>query len=422
MKINGKSQNKSLLRFTTAGSVDDGKSTLIGRLLYDSKSIFEDQMEHIVQSGKRLGREELDLSLLTDGLRAEREQGITIDVAYRYFATPQRKFIIADTPGHIQYTRNMVTGASTADLAVILIDSRKGVLEQTIRHSYIASLLDIRHIVFCINKMDMVGWSESVYNGIKQELALLAGKLNIPDASYIPISAKYGDNVVDQSDKMNWYHGMTFLNLIETIEIRKNKNPENKRFPVQTIIRPHTSEFHDYRGYAGRVAGGVFRPGDEVTVLPSLRKTKIKSIDVLGKTLSETIAGDSVAISLEDPVDISRGDMLVSSDDLPVISQDINLMICWFNERPMKVGGRYLMRINSNEAGCIVKSVKYRMNINTLENDFENRSVNMNDIANITIRTSKPVFFDSYKKNNITGSLIFTDESTNETVAAGMII
>jgi sulfate adenylyltransferase subunit 1 len=422
MKINNKSENKSLLRFTTAGSVDDGKSTLIGRLLYDSKSIFEDQMEHIVQSGKRLGREELDLSLLTDGLRAEREQGITIDVAYRYFATPQRKFIIADTPGHIQYTRNMVTGASTADLAIILIDARKGVLEQTIRHSYIASLLDIRHIVFCINKMDMVSWSESVYVGIKRELELLVYKLNIADAHYIPISAKYGDNVVDQSNKMDWYPGKTFLNLIETIEIRKNKNPDNKRFPIQTIIRPQNADFHDYRGYAGQVAGGVFRPGDMVMVLPSLQRSKIKSIDVLGKTLPETNTGDSVTISLQDQIDISRGDMLVSTDDLPVISQEINLMICWFNERPMKLGGRYLIRINSNEAGCIVKSVNYRMNINNLEHDFENTSINMNDIADINIRTSKPIFFDSYKKNNITGSMIFIDEGTNETVAAGMII
>jgi sulfate adenylyltransferase subunit 1 len=422
MTINGKSKNKSLLRFTTAGSVDDGKSTLIGRLLYDSKSIFEDQMEHIVQSGKRLGRAELDLSLLTDGLRAEREQGITIDVAYRYFATPARKFIIADTPGHIQYTRNMVTGASTADLAVILIDARKGVLEQTIRHSYIASLLDIRHIIFCINKMDMINWSEQVFNSIKTELVQLVKKLKINDAHYIPISAKYGDNVVDRSVNMNWYDGKTFLNLIETIEIRKNKNPENQRFPVQTIIRPHTSEYHDYRGYAGRVAGGVFRPGDEITVLPSLRKSKIRSIDMFGKTLSESIAGDSVAISLEDQIDISRGDMLVASNDIPVISQDVNLMICWFNERPLKVGGRYLIRINSNEAGCVIKTVRYRMNIDTLEYDFENISVNMNDIAQISIKTSKPVFFDDYHKNNITGSMIFIDEGTNETVAAGMIL
>lgn len=422
MTINGKSKYKSLLRFTTAGSVDDGKSTLIGRLLYDSKSIFEDQMEHIIQSGKRLGREELDLSLLTDGLRAEREQGITIDVAYRYFSTPARKFIIADTPGHLQYTRNMVTGASTADLAIILIDARKGVLEQTIRHSYIASLLDIRHIIFCINKMDMVNWSERVFTGIKADLASLIKKLDIIDAHYIPISAKYGDNVVDRSENMNWYEGKTFLNLIDTIEISKNKNPDNKRFPVQTIIRPHTTEFHDYRGYAGRVAGGTFRPGDEVTVLPSLRRSKIRSIDIFGKTFSEVIAGDSVAISLEDQIDIGRGDMLVSPDDLPTISQDINLMVCWFNERPIKVGGRYLIRINSNEAGCIVKSVNYRMNIDTLEQDRENIVINMNDIAHISIKTSKPVFFDPYKKNNITGSMIFVDEGTNETMAAGMIV
>jgi sulfate adenylyltransferase subunit 1 len=422
MKITDKKDYKSLLRFTTAGSVDDGKSTLIGRLLYDSKSIFEDQMEHIVASGKRLGREELDLSLLTDGLRAEREQGITIDVAYRYFATPARKFIIADTPGHIQYTRNMVTGASTADLAVILIDARKGVLEQTIRHSFIASLLDIRHIVFCINKMDMVSWQEEVFIKIVNELTELVIKLGIYDAHYIPISAKYGDNVVDPSSNMKWYNGKTFLNLIETIEIKKNKNPDSKRFPVQTIIRPHTEEYHDYRGYAGRVAGGVFRPGDEITVLPSLLRSRIKSIDILGKTLSETTEGDSVAISLEDQIDISRGDMLVSSDDLPEIGQEINTMICWFNERPLKAGGRYLLRINSNEAGCIVKAVNYRMNINSLEKDVENTAVNMNDIANISIKTSKPVFFDSYKKNNITGSLILIDEGTNETVAAGMIV
>ena len=422
MKINGKSENKSLLRFTTAGSVDDGKSTLIGRLLYDSKSIFEDQMEHIVQSGKRLGRQDLDLSLLTDGLRAEREQGITIDVAYRYFATPARKFIIADTPGHIQYTRNMVTGASTADLAVILIDARKGVLEQTIRHSYIASLLDIHHIIFCINKMDMVNFEESTFKNIVNELSLLVKKLDIVDAQYIPISAKYGDNVVDRSDKMNWYSGKTFLGLIETIDISKNKNPEYKRFPVQTIIRPHSPEYHDYRGYAGRVAGGVFRPGDEITILPSQLKSKIKSINVLEKTLSEAISGDSVAISLEDQIDIGRGDMLVSANDLPVISQDINLMICWFNERPLKVGGKYIIRINSNESGCIIKSVNYRMNINNLEHDFENTAINMNDIADINIRTSKPIFFDSYKKNNITGSMIFIDEGTNETIAAGMIV
>lgn len=422
MKINGESKYKNLLRFTTAGSVDDGKSTLIGRLLYDSKSIFEDQMEHIVQSSKRLGREETDLSLLTDGLRAEREQGITIDVAYRYFATPARKFIIADTPGHIQYTRNMVTGASTADLAVILIDARKGVLEQTIRHSYIASLLDIRHIIFCINKMDMVKYSESVFTEIKTELNRVAEKLNIEDPQYIPVSAKYGDNVVDRSENMKWYTGKTFLRFIETIEIKNNKNPESPRFPVQTIIRPQSEEHHDYRGYAGRVASGVFRPGDEITVLPSQQTSRIKSIDVFEKSLSEATAGDSVTITLDDQIDISRGDLLVKPDDMPVVSQDIDLMACWFNEKPLRPGGRYLVRNYSNDAGCLVKSVNYRMNINTLEKDTDDLSVRMNDIAHLSIKTSKPLFFDSYKKNNITGSLILIDEGTNETVAAGMIV
>lgn len=422
MRINGDSKNKGLLRFTTAGSVDDGKSTLIGRLLYDSKSIFEDQMEHIVQSSKRLGRVDVDLSLLTDGLRAEREQGITIDVAYRYFATPARKFIIADTPGHIQYTRNMVTGASTADLAVILIDARKGVLEQTIRHSYIASLLDIKHIVFCINKMDMVDYSESVFTTIRSSLDSVASKLNIEDPHFIPISAKFGDNVVDQSENMKWYGGKTFLKLIETIEVRKNKNPEIPRFPVQTIIRPHSSEFHDYRGYGGRVAGGVFRKGDEITVLPSFLKSKIKSIDVPGKSIELAETGDSVSITLEDHIDISRGDLLVREGDMPEISQDVNMMVCWFNERPLLAGGRYLVRNYSNEVGCNVKSIDYRMNIETLEKDTSDLNVKMNDIAHIRIRASKPLFFDPYKINNITGSVILIDEGTNETVGAGMIV
>ena len=421
MGINGKSSYKSLLRFTTAGSVDDGKSTLIGRLLYDSKSIFEDQMEQIIQSSKRLGKEDVDLSLLTDGLRAEREQGITIDVAYRYFATPVRKFIIADTPGHIQYTRNMVTGASTADLAVILIDARKGVLEQTVRHTYIASLLDIRHIIFCINKMDMVKYSESVYTSIRNELNKLVGKLKIEDSHFIPISAKYGDNVVDPSGNMSWYQGKTFLRLIETIEIEKDKNSQDARFPVQTVIRPLSSEYHDYRGYAGRVAGGTFRSGDEITIMPSMLKSKITSIDKMGKNLSEANAGDSVTITLDDPIDISRGNMIVKAEDLPRTSQDINLMTCWFNEKPLSTGARYLIRNNTNETSCIIKSVNYRMKIDTLEHDMVNTEVKMNDIAHICIRTSKPLFIDSYRKNNITGSLIFIDEGTNETVAAGMI-
>jgi sulfate adenylyltransferase subunit 1 len=422
MGINGENKNKSLLRFTTAGSVDDGKSTLIGRLLYDSKSIFEDQMEHLVQSSKRLGKDEVDLSLLTDGLRAEREQGITIDVAYRYFATPSRKFIIADTPGHIQYTRNMVTGASTADLAVILIDARKGVLEQTVRHSYIASLLDIRHIIFCVNKMDMVGFSKDVFLKIKSDLNDLAVKLQIEDVHYIPISAKYGDNVVDPSEKMEWYEGKTFLKLIETIDIQNNKNSKTSRFPVQTVIRPQSEEFHDYRGYAGRVAGGVFRPGDQVTVLPSFLKSRIKSIDAFKKSIAEAVSGDSVTITLEDQIDISRGDMIVSSANIPESSSEIDLMVCWFNEKPLQVRNKYLVRNTSSEASCFVSSIIYRMDIDRLEKDTSGCFINMNDIANIKIKTSKPVFYDPYKVNNITGSLIFIDESTNETVGAGMII
>jgi sulfate adenylyltransferase subunit 1 len=421
MGINGESKYKSLLRFTTAGSVDDGKSTLIGRLLFDSKSIFEDQMDHIVQSSKRLGKEDIDLSLLTDGLRAEREQGITIDVAYRYFATPERKFIIADTPGHIQYTRNMVTGASTADLAVILIDARKGVLEQTLRHSYIASLLDIRHIVFCVNKMDLVDYSEEMFLRIKKELTLLANKLDIEEAHYIPISAKHGDNVVEPSKNMKWYAGKTFLRLLETIEIKKNKNSSEARFPVQTVIRPLSEEYHDYRRYAGRIAGGTFWTGDEVIVLPSMMKSRITSIDVMGKNLTEANAGDSVSITLEDQLDISRGNLIVRINELPQTDHDINLMTCWFNERPLQVGGKYLVRNYSNEVACIVKSVNYKMNISVLEKETSDLHVTMNEIANISIRTAKPLYFDSYEKNNISGSLVFIEAGTNETIAAGMI-
>lgn len=421
MKINGENQYKSLLRFTTAGSVDDGKSTLIGRLLYDSKSIFEDQMDHIVESSKRLGKEDVDLSLLTDGLRAEREQGITIDVAYRYFATPLRKFIIADTPGHIQYTRNMVTGASTADLAVILIDARKGVLEQTIRHSYIASLLDIRHIVFCVNKMDMVSFSEEVFRKICIELEKVAKRLGIEDACYLPISAKFGDNVVVPSVNMKWYGGKTFLNTIETIEIRKIKNEQQARFPVQTVLRPLSNEYHDYRGYAGRIAGGYYHVGDNVVILPSLLKSKIKSIDTFQKHLLSATSGDSVTITLEDQIDISRGDMIVKDGELPRSGQEISLMTCWFNERPLTAGRRFHARINTNETSCLVTSVNYKMNINTLEKETSDLTVNMNDIANITIRTSKQIFYDNFRTNNITGSLVFVEEGTNETIGAGMI-
>jgi len=422
MGINGEHNNRGLLRFTTAGSVDDGKSTLIGRLLFDSKSIFEDQMDHIVQSSKRLGRLEVDLSLLTDGLRAEREQGITIDVAYRYFATPERKFIIADTPGHIQYTRNMVTGASTADMAVILIDARKGVLEQTIRHSFIANLLDIRHIAFCVNKMDMVDYSEQVFNTIRESLLKLVEKLGIEDPHFIPISAKYGDNVVEKSENMAWYNGKTFLRLIETIDIRKKNYGELPRFPVQTIIRPTSEEFHDYRGYGGRIAGGIFKAGDEVIVLPSFLKSKIKSIDIFGHELEKAEAGESVSITLEDQIDISRGDLIVKPSALPQINHDINMMVCWFNERALNPGGKYIVRHNSNEAGCIIKSVDYKVNMGTVEQDLSDLTVRMNDITHVKVRTSRPLLFDLYKENNITGSVIIIEEGSNETVAAGMIV
>lgn len=421
MAINGKNRYKSLLRFTTAGSVDDGKSTLIGRLLYDSKSIFEDQLDHISESSRRLGKEEMDLSLLTDGLRAEREQGITIDVAYRYFATPARKFIIADTPGHLQYTRNMVTGASTADLAVILIDARKGVLEQTLRHSYIASLLDIRHIVFCVNKMDMVNFSSEVFFKIKTRLEILAGKLAIPDPHYIPISAKYGDNVVEKSTAMPWYQGKTLLNLLETINIPVSKNACFPRLPVQTIIRPLNDEYHDYRGYAGRITGGTFKTGDEITALPSMLKSKIKTIEAGGRQLSEAGSGDSVSVTLCDEIDISRGDLIVHTSNIPKNSRELTATICWFNEKNLKSGGRYLLRNHSNETACIVKSIDFRLNINTLEKEPPVEEIKMNDIAGIKIMTAKTVFYDSYKDNNVTGSFILIDEGTNETVAAGMI-
>ncbi len=421
MGINGKSKYKSLLRFTTAGSVDDGKSTLIGRLLYDSKSIFEDQMDHIVQSSRRLGKEDVDLSLLTDGLRAEREQGITIDVAYRYFATPQRKFIIADTPGHVQYTRNMVTGASTADLALILIDARKGVLEQTLRHSYIATLLDIRHIVFCINKMDLVNYDESRFIELRNELAGIVKSLQIEDPHFIPVSAKMGDNVVDRSGRMPWYDGKTLLNLLEAIEIKKDKNSNEARFPVQTAIRPLSPEYHDYRGYAGRIAGGSFSKGDQVVVLPSMLESRISSLDIMEKSIDTAVNGDSVSMVLEDQLDIGRGNLIVKKGELPRSDQELTLMTCWFNDKPLVQGARYLVRNYSSETRCIVKTVNYKMNISILEKEEAPGSIKMNDIANITIKCAAPLHYDSYRKNNITGSLIFIDEGTHETLGAGMI-
>lgn len=414
--------NMELLRFTSAGSVDDGKSTLIGRLLYDSKAIFEDQMEAIEAASERAGLENVNLALLTDGLRAEREQGITIDVAYRYFATPKRKFIIADTPGHIQYTRNMVTGASTANVALILVDSRHGVLEQTRRHAYIASLLQIPHVIFCINKMDLIDYSQEKFEAIKNELENIATKLSVKDIRYVPISALHGDNVVDRSQNMNWYEGPTLMFLLENIHIASDENLDDFRFPVQYIIRPQTTEWHDYRGYAGRLASGSVKVGDAVKVLPSGFTSKVKSIDMFEESLQEAYAPQSVSITLEDDIDISRGDMIIKEHDNISASQDLDVMLCWFNERKLMPRGKYVIRHTSAEAKCMVTNVEYKMNINTLEKELENKEVAMNDIARVTLRTTKPLFFDSYKRNRNTGSLILIDEATNETVAAGMII
>jgi sulfate adenylyltransferase subunit 1 len=411
-----------LLRFTTAGSVDDGKSTLIGRLLYDSKAIFEDQMEQLEMASERRGEEQVNLALLTDGLRAEREQGITIDVAYRYFATPKRKFIIADTPGHVQYTRNMVTGASTANLAIILVDARNGVLEQTIRHSYIATLLGIPHIVICVNKMDLVDYSQEVFEGIRQQFDPFKSKLNIADVRFIPISALKGDNVVDRSTGITWYDGPTLLELLETIDIRSDADLKNRRFPVQYVIRPQRDEFHDYRGYAGRVAGGIWRPGERVAVLPGGIETRLESIDTMTGQLEVAFPPQSVTFRLADDIDISRGDMIVPADHRPRIGQEIGLMVCWLNEKPMVLGGKYVVRHTTSELRGIIREVDFKVNINTLEQEGGDKSVGLNEIAKIMIKTSKPIFYDSYKENRITGSIIIIDEGTNNTVGAGMII
>nr|WP_319399311.1 GTP-binding protein [uncultured Carboxylicivirga sp.] len=416
--------NMELLRFTTAGSVDDGKSTLIGRLLYDSKAIFEDQMEAIERVSERAGHEDVNLALLTDGLKSEREQGITIDVAYRYFATPKRKFIIADTPGHIQYTRNMVTGASTANVALILVDARHGVLEQTLRHAYIASLLQIPHVIFCINKMDLVDYSQETFDKIKSDIDAVSSKLSVQDIRFVPISALKGDNVVERSTKMDWYDGPTLMYLLENIHISSDINHDDFRFPVQYVIRPQSAEWPDYRGYAGRIASGAIKLGDEVSVLPSGFTSKVKTIDMMEEPLEEGFAPQSVSITLEDDIDISRGDMLVKSNNgsKPTNSQDVEVMICWFNERKLIPRGKYVVRHTSAEARAMVTDIQYKMNIDTLEKNEEDKEIGMNDIARIKIRTTKPLFFDSYNRNRNTGSLILVDEATNETVAAGMII
>ncbi|HET8887181.1 MAG TPA: GTP-binding protein [Salinimicrobium sp.] len=418
MEIN----NNQLLRFTTAGSVDDGKSTLIGRLLYDSKSIFEDQLAAVSATSAKKGHEGVDMALFTDGLRDEREQGITIDVAYRYFTTPKRKFIIADTPGHIQYTRNMVTGASTANAALILVDARHGVIEQTKRHSFIASLLNIPHIIVCINKMDLVDFSEEVFNNILAEFEQFSSKLLVKDVRFIPISALKGDNVVNRSENMDWYQGGTLLNILETLHISSDINKIDARFPVQTVLRPQREGFIDYRGYAGRVSSGIYRIGDEVTVLPSGFTSKIKSMNSGEKELEEAYAPMSISMTLEDDIDVGRGDMIVRKNNQPEATQEFDVMLCWLNNSPAKPRAKYFIRHSSKEERAMIKEVVYKMDINTFERDNEGKDLNMNDISRVTIRTTRPLMIDSYRDNRNTGSIILIDEATNETVAAGMVV
>ena len=411
-----------LLRFTTAGSVDDGKSTLIGRLLYDSRAIFDDQMEAVERASSKRGNGELDLSLLTDGLRAEREQGITIDVAYRYFATPRRKFIIADTPGHIQYTRNMVTGASTANLAIILVDARKGMQEQTSRHAFIASLLGIPHVVFCINKMDLVEYDEKVFHAIKDQLEDFSSKLEVRDLNFIPISALKGDNVVKRSTNMDWYQGTTLMYLLENIHIAGDLNHIDRRFPVQHVIRPMTEEWHDFRGFAGQIDAGIFRVGESVQVLPSGFQSTIHSIHLGDREVQEAFAPQSVVMTLSDEIDISRGDMISGTNNLPQTGQDIHVMLCWLNQKPLQPGGKYALKHTSRDARCMVKEVAYKMDINTLRRLESDKAIGMNDIGRVHLRTTVPLHYDLYTRNRSTGSLILIDEATNETVAAGMIV
>jgi bifunctional enzyme CysN/CysC len=411
-----------MLRFATAGSVDDGKSTLIGRLLLDSKQIFEDQLEAVERTSRDRGFDYTNLALLTDGLRAEREQGITIDVAYRYFATPKRKFIIADTPGHVQYTRNMVTGASTADLALVLVDARKGMTEQSRRHAVIASLLQVKHLAVCVNKMDLVEFDEKVFEEIRAEFTEFAGKLEFADLTFIPISALLGDNVIEHSPNTPWYGGPTLLWHLENLYIGSDRNLIDPRFPVQYVIRPMSNDHHDYRGYAGQVAGGQFRAGDEVLVLPSGFMSTVAAVEQFGGTIDEASAGMSVTVRLSDEIDISRGDLLCRPHNAPTVSQDIEAMVCWFSEKPLSPRTTYAIKHTTRSARCMVRDLSYRLDINTLHRDDEAGRLAMNDIGRVTLRTTAPLFFDEYRRNRHTGSFILIDEGTNETVAGGMIL
>jgi sulfate adenylyltransferase subunit 1 len=409
-----------LLRFITAGSVDDGKSTLIGRLLYDSKSIMIDQLEAIEKQSKNKDQGEIDLALLTDGLRAEREQGITIDVAYKYFSTPKRKFIIADAPGHIQYTRNMVTGASTADLAIILVDARNGVVEQTRRHSIIASLLKIPHVVVAVNKMDLVDYSQDVYNNIVIDYVEVAKSLGLKDVTYIPISAVFGDNIVDKSEKLAWYEGETLLSFLESVEVEQDINLSDARFPVQYVIRPQTDDLHDYRGYAGKVISGIYKKGDAITVLPSGKTSTIQKIELNGVEVEEVFAPQSAILHLEDDIDISRGDVIAKSDNLPKTTQELDVVLCWMDNKPLTTGNKYLLQINSRVVKSVIKEIEYKLDVNTLQKN-DATSAGLNDVIKVKIKTASPIPYDSYNDLRENGGAILIDETSHVTVGACMI-
>ena len=410
-----------LLRVSTCGSVDDGKSTLIGRILYDSKSLFDDQLEALERVSRLKGDEQVNWADLTDGLREEQEQGITIDVAYRYFATPRRKFIVADTPGHVQYTRNMVTGASTANLALVLVDARNGVIEQTRRHSYIASLLGIPHLVVCINKMDLVDYSEARFDEIRADFSAFATKLDIQDITCIPISALHGEHVIETSDKMPWHQGPSLMEFLETVHIGSDRNLMDARFPVQYVIRPRSEAHHDYRGYAGQVASGVFHVGDEIMVLPTGIRSKIKSIDAFDQQLEAAYAPMSVSIQLESDVDIARGGMLVKADDIPYVTKELEAKVCWMHERPMVIGRKYEIKHTTSSVKAMCQELCYRVDVNTLEEDYEKEYLSLNEVGHVRFKLAKPLMYDSYKRNRSCGSFIIVDEATNATVGAGMI-
>jgi bifunctional enzyme CysN/CysC len=411
-----------ILRFATAGSVDDGKSTLIGRLLYDTKTVFADQIEAVERVSKERGEDHVNLALLTDGLRAEREQGITIDVAYRYFATPKRKFIIADTPGHIQYTRNMVTGASTADLALVLVDARNGIVEQSRRHAFLATLLEVPHLVLCVNKMDLVDYSQKVFDRIHDEFTAFATKLHVPDLSVIPVSALKGDNVVTRSENMPWYDGPSLLHHLEHVHVASDRNLIDVRFPVQYVIRPQSDAWHDYRGYAGQVASGVLKPGDDVMVLPSGLTTRIAGIDTADGPVDEAYAPMSVTVRLADDLDVSRGDLICRPHNAPKVTQDVEAMVCWMTDKPLRSGAKLAIKHTTRSARAVVRELRYRLDVNTLHRDEDATELALNDIGRIKMRTTQPLFADEYRRNRTTGGFILVDEATNATAGAGMIL